>query len=159
MSSQVNAGNNGRQTMIRMASIDLLDPRKMDTPFMYIHEQFGYSVESIYRTLLTQSAVDLGTFPDSFPNTISEYYWIQEGQPTVSPWIALGKLNSGNYFYYTAACDSIDGYFFKNKKKNGIMHLWISHNYDDIINWTMSGPDYESYLSSTLPSSSTPTIE
>lgn len=143
--------NNGRQTMIRIASIDLLNPRKMDTPFMFIHKQFDYPVESIYRQLMTQSAIDLGTFPNTFPNTISEYYWIQEGQPTLSPWIALGKLNSGTYFYYVASCTDKDGYFFKNKKVCGIMHLWLSNSYSDLINWAMSGPDYELYLASTIP--------
>ena len=151
----VASSNNGRQTMIRMASIvlnaDALDPRKMDTPFMYIHEQFGYSVESIYRTLLTQPALDLGTFPDTFPNTISEYYWIQEGTPNLKPWIALGKLNSGTYFYYIASCTDEDGVFFKNKKTSGIMHLWLSNSYSDIINWVMSGPDYEAYILATTP--------
>ncbi len=141
--------------MIRMASIVLnasaLDPRKMDMPFMFIHEQFGYSVESIYRTLLTQSPVDLGTFPDTFPNTISEYYWIQEGHKSVKPWIALGKLTTGIYFYYMASCAEEDGYFFKNKKKCGMMHLWLSHNYSDLINWSMSAPDYASYIQETLP--------
>lgn len=145
MSSQ---DSNGRQTMIRMASI-ALDPRRMDMPFMFIHEQFGYSVESIYRQLLTQSAVDLGTFPDCFPNTISEYYWIQEGQPRGSPWIALGKLNSGTYFYYVASCSDEEGYFFKNKKKCGIMHLWISHKYSDLINWAIDANVYNKYLSET----------
>jgi len=140
--------SNGRQTMIRMASIESLDPRKMDMPFMFIHEQFGFSVESIYRQLLTQSVIDLGTFPDTFPNTISEFYWIQEGEPTIKPWIALGKLNSGTYFYYVASCSDSDGYFFKNKKVCGMMHLWLSNNYSDLINWSMSEPDYESYISS-----------
>jgi hypothetical protein len=147
--------NNGRQTMIRVASIatnpDALDPRKMDMPFMFIHEQFGYSVESIYRTLLTQSAIDLGTFPDTFPNTISEYYWIQEGQSCVKPWIALGKLTTGIYFYYIASSSDEDCYFFKNKKKCGMMHLWLSHSYSDLINWSMSAADYAVYIQETLP--------
>ena len=153
--------NNGRQTMIRMASIVLnasaLNPRKMDIPFMFIHKQFGYSVESIYRQLLTQSAIDLGTFPNTFPNTISEYYWIQEGDPLIRPWIALGKLTTGTHFYYVASCTDNDGYFFKNKKACGIMHLWLSNSYSDLINWSMSGSDYESYISSTTPT--TPTKE
>ena len=136
--------------MIRMASI-ALDTRKMDMPFMFIHEQFGYSVESIYRTLLTQSPVDLGTFPDCFPNTISEYYWIQEGKACVKPWIALGKLTTGIYFYYIASSADEDGYFFKNKKKCGMMHLWLSQNYSDLINWSMSATDYASYIQETLP--------
>jgi hypothetical protein len=149
MASQTDGGTNGRQTMIRVASIATLDPRKMDMPFMFIHEQFGYSVESIYRTLMTQSPVDLGTFPDTFPNTISEYYWIQEGQPSVKPWIALGKLTTGIYFYYVASSNSDDGYFFKNKKKYGMMHLWLSQSYSDLINWSMSAQDYEEYIAST----------
>jgi hypothetical protein len=149
MASQTDGGTNGRQTMIRVASIATLDPRKMDMPFMFIHEQFGYSVESIYRTLMTQSPVDLGTFPDTFPNTISDYYWIQEGQPFVKPWIALGKLTTGIYFYYVASSNSDDGYFFKNKKKYGMMHLWLSQSYSDLINWSMSTQDYEEYIAST----------
>jgi hypothetical protein len=156
MASQPDGVTNGRQTMIRMASIasnvSALDPRKMDIPFMYIHKQFGYSVESIYRILLTQPTLDLGTFPDTFPNTISEYYWIQEGQPSVKPWIALGKLNSGTHFYYIASSNSDeDGVFFKNKKPSGMMHLWLSNSYSDIINWAMSGPDYEAYILATNP--------
>ena len=142
--------NNGRQTMIRMASI-APNPRNMDTPFMYIHEQFSYPIQSIYRQLITQSPVDLGTFPDTFPNTISEYYWIQEGEPTVRPWAALGKLNSGLYFYYVASCESKDGNFFSLKKKTGIMHLWMTHSYSDLINWAMDISTYEAYISSTVP--------
>jgi hypothetical protein len=143
--------NNERQTMIRMASIDSLDPRKMDMPFMFIHEQFGYSVESIYRQLLSQSVMDLGAFPDTFPNTISEFYWIQEGTPLIKPWIALGKLTTGTYFYYVASCTDEDGYFFKNKKVCGMMHLWLSNSYSDLINWSMSAVDYIAYLQETLP--------
>lgn len=139
--------------MIRVASIasDSLNPRKMDTPFMFIHEQFSYSVKSIYRQFITQSPVDLGIFPDTFPNTISEYYWIQEGEPTVKSWAAIGKLNSGLYFYYVASCDSKDGSFFSLKKKSGMMHLWITHNYSDLINWALDIPTYEAYISLTIP--------
>jgi len=69
----------------------------------------------------------------------------------VRPWIALGKLNSGTYFYYLASSTDEGGYFFKNKKTCGMMHLWISHSYSDLINWAMSAPDYESYISLTVP--------
>jgi hypothetical protein len=81
---------------------------------MYIHEQFGFSVQSIYRRFMTQSDADLGTYPDSFPNNIKEYFWVQSGQPTVKPWIALGEITNGLYFYYSAFSTREDSRFYVN---------------------------------------------
>jgi hypothetical protein len=89
-----------------------LDINTMQTPYTYIHEQFGYSVESIYRRLMTQSDASLGIYPDTFPNNIAEHFWIQEGQGTVRPWISIGKLTTGLYFYFTAFTNDKDGKFY-----------------------------------------------
>ncbi len=81
---------------------------------MYIHEQFGYSIQSIYRRFMTESDADLGTYPDTFPNNIQEHFWIQPGEPTMKPWISLGQLNNGLYFYFTAFSTNKDGRFYVN---------------------------------------------
>ena len=91
-----------------------MDLNAIEVPYMYIHEQFGYSVESIYRRFMTESDADLGTYPDTFPNNIQEHFWIQPGEPTVKPWISLGKLTNGLYFYFTAFSTNKDGRFYVN---------------------------------------------
>jgi len=83
-------------------------------PYIYIHEQFGYSVQSIYRRLMTQSDANLGIYPDTFPNNIAEHFWIQPGQGTVRPWISIGRLTTGLYFYFTAFTNNKDGKFYVN---------------------------------------------
>jgi len=117
---------------------------------MYLHSQFGYSVESIFRQLQNQSYLDLGTFPDTFPNTISEFYWIKQKE---NCWFALGKLTTDMYFYFAATSVSAEGDFFfntKTKQKIGAMHLWVSHNYADLINWSMDSDTYSVYVAETL---------
>jgi len=91
-----------------------MDLNAIQVPYMYIHEQFGFSVQSIYRRFMTESDADLGTYPDTFPNNIQEHFWIQVGEPTVKPWISLGKLNNGHYFYFTAFSTNKDGRFYVN---------------------------------------------
>ena len=86
----------------------------MSVPYMYIHAQFGYSVESIYRRLMSQSDASLGIYPDTFPNNIADHFWIQEGQGSIKPWISIGRLMSGLYFYYTAFSTRKDGKFYVN---------------------------------------------
>ena len=91
-----------------------MDLNAIEVPYMYIHEQFGYSVQSIYRRFMTESDADLGTYPDTFPNNIQEHFWIQPGEPTVKPWISLGQLANGLYFYFTAFSTNKDGRFYVN---------------------------------------------
>ena len=121
-------------------------------PFMYINKQFGFPTESIYRRFRTQSDAYLGIYPNTFPNNIAELFWIQEGQPTLIPWIAVGKLTSGLFFYYTAFCLSSTGEFWKNGKPTGHMNLWLSPVFSDIIQSSMDGTTYVTYINDTLPS-------
>ena len=98
----------------RKMSSESMDLNAIQVPYMYIHEQFGFSVQSIYRRFMTESDADLGTYPDTFPNNIQEHFWIQPGEPTVKPWISLGQLNNGHYFYFTAFSTNKDGRFYVN---------------------------------------------
>jgi len=113
-------------------------------PFAYIHEQFGYSVDSILRPIHNQPKLHLGTFPDTFPNTIIEYNWIHTG---VGSWMALGLMKDGLYFFYTADCKNTPRSFLDK----GHMNLWISFNYGDLINFAMNKNTYDLYLEETPP--------
>jgi hypothetical protein len=67
----------------------------------------------------------------------------------VSPWIAVGKLTSGLFFYYTAFCLSQSGEFWKNGKPAGHMNLWLSPLFSDIIQSSMDASTYDTYLNET----------
>lgn len=107
-------------TRLRKMPPESMDLNTMQMPYMYIHEQFGYSVQSIYRRFMTQSDADLGTYPDTFPNNIQQHFWIQPGQASLKPWISLGQLTSGLYFYYTAFSTNEDGRFYVNTIKEEV---------------------------------------
>jgi len=134
-----------RITDIRVSSN--INPGVLSLPFMFIHGQFGYSVESILRPLRPMSAVHLGVYPDTFPNTIKEYYWIQSGSPGdgSKPWMALGRLTNDLYFFYTAQCANTQKTFLDN----GHMNLWVSMRFSDIINYAMDKATYQTYFDET----------
>ncbi len=120
-------------------------------PFCFIHEQFGYSVESIYRKLHSQSFMHLGTYPQTFPNTITEYFWIQEGSlESTKPWKAFGKMDvhgQSVFFFFTAALKKITADHFLDGK--GHMNLWVSVRHEDILEFVMDKETYSTYVSET----------
>jgi hypothetical protein len=130
---------------IELRTSEILDSSVMRLPFVYIQEQFGYSVESILRPIQGTTMVHMGTYPDTFPNTILEYYWIQEGVPGVSIWMALGKLTTGHYFFYTAQCPATQRTFLDG----GHMNLWASVRFSDIIHYAMDAVIYAKYVQET----------
>ena len=119
-----------------------INPSALKIPFMFLHDQFGFSINSILREIPTMPMIDLGTYPNTFPNTISKYFWIQQGIPGSKPWIALGKLKNGLYFYYTAVCMNTEDLFLYNR---GHMNLWISSRFDDLIQNGMDSFVYKTY--------------
>lgn len=139
----------------RISSADKLNPLKLYIPFMFLNDQFGYSLKSIYRRLNNESDVDLGVYPDRFPNNIAQYFWIDEGQSTVKPWRALGELHSGLYFYYTAFCNGADN----NMKNAGHMNVWMVSRYSDLVQFTMDNEAYAQYIVDTTPLETTEATE
>ena len=121
-----------------------IDTSIMRFPLLYVHKQFGYPVESILRRAGNMPKVHMGVYPDTFPNTIGEYYWVQKGVPGVSPWMALGVLTNGLYFYYTAFTNSKSTFI-----KNGHMNLWVSMRYSDLIHYGMDQLSYTTYINET----------
>ena len=123
-------------------SNSLVSSSVLHVPFAYIQKQFGYSVESILRPIHCESRVNLGVYPNTFPNTIKEFYWIYTD--TESMWIALGVLESGLYFLYTAHTASKS---FQNK--NGRMNLWVASKFANLVQFAMSEDVYRRYVAET----------
>jgi len=122
-------------------SIVNLNPSILQVPFSFIQKQFGYSVISILRKIHCESSFHLGVYPDTFPNTITEYYWIST---EANQWYALGKMENGLYFFYMAHCTST----FLNGK--GSMYLWVSRRYASLVEFAMDELVYEKYINETI---------
>ena len=123
-----------------------LNPSSLSLPFIFIQPQFGYSADSIERTIHMNSKLFLGTYPNTFPLTIKEYFWIQDGEPGVKEWIALGVLKTGEYFLYTAQCNNTPKTFLNG---GGTMNLWVSLKFSDLIHYAMDTNTYTTYFAET----------
>jgi len=131
-----------RSVEIRKASTN---PSDIRLPFSYIQKQFGYPVESIVKQIHSEPVTYLGIYPDTFPNTIVEYYWISVKGSNVMTWTSLGKLKNGLYYYYTAQTDKT----FANG--GGTMRLWLATRYSSLILYAMDTATYEQYYAETEP--------
>ena len=135
--------------MSRDVSIRLspnLNPSLLNDAFIYIQKQFGYPVESIQRPVHSEPLIHLGTYPDTFPNTIKEYYWINATSTPSNSWSALGCLDSGHYFFYTAYCATTPRMFLDG----GNMNLWVSTRFSSILNFVFSQSTYQQYINETV---------
>ena len=130
--------------IVTIRTSDNINPGVLRTPFVYLHPQYGYPVDSIMRQTPTIPLVNIGTYPNTFPNTVQSYNWIQGGAPGSLPWIAIGQLKNGLYFSYSAYCNT--GFF---DKSDGHMNLWVSIRYSDLIHHTLDNVTYERYLKET----------
>ena len=124
---------------------DNIDDTDIMFPLVFFGEKNGYSLQDIFRPIHSGPEINLGTYPNTFPYTIEEYYWIKTGVPGVSPWIALGRLQGDLYFLYTAYMVIPSNTFIKN----GHMDLWVSSRYSDIIQFAMDSAFYTDYISNT----------
>ena len=142
---------NNRSVEIR--KLKVIDTTSLLTALMYIHPQFGYSAESIYKKIQSQPRFHLGTYPNTFPNTINEYFWIQSAPNDANAsdakiWKALGTMMLHGtlvYFFYSAALKSNASFL----NKQGVMNLWVSARFSDIIHFVIDSDTYQSYYSET----------
>ena len=92
--------------------------------------------------------IHLGIYPDTFPHTIQDLFWVQKGSPGKESWIGLGKLTNGLFFLYIATC--------RNTKKTfldgGQMNLWVARQFSDLIHFAMDQTTYIQYISETKES-------
>ena len=122
------------------------DPSILCLPFLYVSSNPKYSVDSIIRYI--DATHDVSMKPDIFPHDIKEYYWIHEGTPGNQAWYALGSLEEGLYFFYTA-------YTYKMFDTDGHMDLWVSHRFSDLIHFAMDSFTYTKYIQSKISDEST----
>lgn len=124
---------------------DTIDDADIMFPLVFFGESNGYPLSRILREIRTAPQVYLGTYPDTFPHTIQEYYWIRAGEPGKTPWLALGILQGDIYFLYSAFMNMPSNTFVNN----GHMDLWVSPRYSDIIQYAMDAAFYNDYISNT----------
>jgi hypothetical protein len=126
--------------IVTIRKSEIIDTRAIQFPLLFIGP-YGFLIESILRPIhISETPVT------DFPKYIQEYYWIKEGKPGESAWIALGQLKDGLYFLYTA-------YMISPSSKptfinNGDMNLWVTARFSDIINFAMDSSIYNLYSSS-----------
>jgi hypothetical protein len=113
------------------------DTSKISLPLLFVNPHLGYPLDKILRYIHTSP--DIVLQPEIFPYGIKEYYWIHEGSPGKATWYALGSLQGGLYFFYTA-------YTHTTFDKDGHMDLWVSYRFDDLIQYSMDTFIYTIYI-------------
>jgi hypothetical protein len=114
--------------------------RDLALPYLFCQPQYGYpSVFSVEN----EPVIHLGEFPDYFPRTVESYLWTHKGTPGGSPWFALGRLDSGAWFYFFASCPESPRPF---TDLGSAIHLFAAWNFHNLILHAMDQEGYEAYL-------------
>jgi hypothetical protein len=101
----------------------------------YIDEEDGYDVNDFIIPMPGEPDEEAG----DFPNNITKYLWVYEGENDERPWLALVKLDNGNYAYYRGECD------YTGFDCQGAMELYISKNLATLVKMAMTNEDYRYY--------------
>lgn len=111
----------------------------MDYPYGYIRDEdewCEYPLKDILRSIPVEGEqADAG----DFPKNIQEHFWIRPGQNEGDSWLSCGVLSNGNYFFYTGGCD------YTGFGCQGGMNLWVSSEWQNIVDHAMSQSEYELY--------------
>lgn len=125
-----------------------VDPAKIQLPFVYLMPSLGYDVSKFTYRVQNDAIIDLGQFPSGFPSNVKEYYWIEEGIPGEKPWRALGKLNFGAFFFFTASCNKNSRPFSDG---SGQFSIFPAYQYDNLIHYGLDYESYTKYIAATEP--------
>jgi hypothetical protein len=110
--------------------------RCMEYPFEFLRNG---EYEKTTKQIPGHNSEDIGEFPDN----ISEYYWISEGENDEKPWITLCRLTNGVYVFYKGECD------YTGFDCQGNMEIYSSKDYSVLIRYAMSIDDYNKYYKDT----------
>ncbi len=79
------------------------DITALEYPFAFITDTDDslYKVKDFCRGIPSEEPCS----PGDFPNNITQYYLIHEGENDEDDWMCLCKLTNGYYVFYTASCD------------------------------------------------------
>jgi hypothetical protein len=110
--------------------------KSLEYPFSFIKdEEDYYDVNDFIIPMPGEPDEEAG----DFPNNITKYLWVYEGENDERPWLALVKLDNGNYAYYRAECD-YTGFLCQS-----YMELYISKNLETLVKMAMTNEDYRYY--------------
>ncbi len=103
----------------------------MEYPYSFLRSG-DYVVDDILRPIPVET---VQASPGTFPFNIVQHMWIQEGDNDGDEWKALGLLDNGNYFFYTAACD------YTGFDCQGWMRLWVSSSLETLKEHAMTAEE------------------
>lgn len=109
---------------------------KLEYPFSFIAE---YDPSEFAEGLLDEVKGDPGNFPDN----ITEFYWIHEGENDEDAWECLCKLDNGYYAFYSAWCD------YTGFDCQGSMKLIIGKNLSNLFHKGLTEAQQMRYMNDT----------
>ncbi len=86
-----------------------------------------------------QAEEDIGTFPDN----VTHYYWIHEGENDEEPWLALCRLTNDVFVFYKGECD------YTGFDCQGHMKIYASRDPNILSKYAMTSEDYSKYMKET----------
>jgi hypothetical protein len=107
---------------------------------MFCQPQFGFPRKM---PVEYEPAIEMGEWPTGFPHNIETYLWTHQGSPGGDAWHALGKMNSGAWFYFFAKCPESEKPFISGC---GCIHVYAAWNFENLILHAMDQDGYELYL-------------
>lgn len=116
-----------------------VDPECLAYPLSFLDEYGGPA--NIYNDLPGQEVLDVS----GFPNNVTEYFWIHEGENDGEPWKAVGHLKSGVYVFFKGECD------YTGFDCQGNMFLYAARDIETLVDLAMDINDYDQWIAETSP--------
>jgi hypothetical protein len=95
-------------TDLQIAFIPLYNPstENLNYPFSFIGRSEDKNALYVAKDFIRPIPTDkTQSDPGNFPNNITEYYWIREGENDGDSWELMCKLDNDCYVFYSASCD------------------------------------------------------
>lgn len=116
--------------------------KKLEYPLENLQAYGG--VAAIYRPIPTDATVTAADLV-GFPTQIREFLWVHEGENDADPWLALGILENGIYFFYKGECD------YTGFDCQGNMILYSARVLPTLLDYAMGIWEYNCWIQETLP--------
>lgn len=116
--------------------------KKLEYPLENLQAYGGPA--NIYRPIPTETSVTAADLT-GFPTQIREFLWVHEGENDADPWLALGILENGVYFFYKGECD------YTGFDCQGDMILYGARSLPTLVDSAMGIWEYNCWIQETLP--------
>ena len=115
--------------------------KRLEYPLEHLGEYGGPA--AIYRPIPTDASVTADDL-SGFPTEIREFLWVHEGENDADPWLALGILENGVYFFYKGECD------YTGFDCQGNMMLYGARSLPTLLDSAMGIWEYNCWIQETL---------